>query len=776
MRSSSRRGVGAVLLAVSCAAIALASVSCRNGSPRSRCVDAMKREDFAAALPACEVSYSETKSDEDLYFVATASFSSKKCTSALPILERIPPHVHRGEVLLKRAYCYGGEEGFRLIMEALREFQRSGQTEGIAKANASLAQHHLERGELDPALEAASESLRLTKLNGSAFESNTVFRAFVTSVDVYCRMGDYDAARNLLEEASRWTWTPRGTAWLRLRESTFYEESGDFAHAKDVLESVTKLKYRDEKVDSQYTYSMPWLYYHLDQDEEASRLLADAIKHKEHPFDALLLSAYLAADKKDWRSAKRYLQLARAKGPPDADWEWELERAEAELAEQLGDFQGAEEYYRKAIGYITSLRVAAPKSAAYFVASHRAPFEGLIALLAAQEKWKEAFKVALLLDATDLLKATDALRGPETIALGTSVVLPASPDATSFQAVNTILDAVLEEWKAQGELSIVVAAPRRKVGPREARGRMAYRIVVRNGIVSGQPVGKSDEIRRLMEESWTDKNAKSLSRAFVPEGEIGQPLFVLGIGTLGKVPLGALQEADGSLTSNRRPLLRSIALRQDLDAPARNPTSVVIGADPAKAAPHLVGDAAIATAALMKSQPSETVQRFGLGTSAPAGREQLWEAKNADVLYLAAHIHDVGGQPAILLDDGDVFKDELEKQGFAPRLAVLASCRAAGSGDEAGLGSIAAALLKSGTWRVVAADRQVDDEPTRLFMEAFLAEPDWRDDPARALARVQQAARSGPIKGVTISPQVWGAFFVMARAPYVPAPKTALAP
>jgi tetratricopeptide (TPR) repeat protein len=780
MRSSSQRGVGAVLLAVGCAAIALASVSCRDGSPRSRCVEAMKREDFAAALPACEVSYSETKSDEDLYFVATASFSSKECTSALPILERVPPHVHRGEVLLKRAYCYRmidrRDVAAALTKEALLEFQRSAQSEGIAKANMGLAQIYLERGELDSALEAVNESMKIVRTGGPGFKSNTVSGALVTLVDVYCRMANYDAARAVLDDALHWKLQPRGVAWVRLREAAFYEETGDFSHAMESLESIEKLKHGDGRVDSQRRYYLPWLHYYLGDGDKARLLLAKASEQKKLPFDALLLSSYLAAEKEDWEAAKAFLRQATTKPPPDEDWRWERERANAELAEQLGDYQKAEGYYRNAIAYISSLRIASPKTAAYFVASHRGPFEGLISLLAAQERWVEALKVVMLLDAVDLLRVTAILQGRENISFGSYYEMGTTRLEDPFKAVDAIYQDVIARWSKQGELSIVVAAPALKVGPRKQRGRLAYRIIVRDSVVSGQSIGDADEIRDLVERPWSDDTARGLATALVPEGGNGQPLFVLGIGMLGKVPLGALQEADGSLTSSRRPLLRSIALRQDVDVPPMNPTSVVIGADPAKAAPHLIGDASIATAALMKSQPSETVRRFGLGTSLPAGRDALWETKNADVFYLAAHIHDVEGQPAILLDDGDVFKDELEEQGFAPRLAVLASCRAAGSGDEAGLGSIAAALLKSGTWRVVAADRQVDDEPTRLFMEAFLAEPDWRNDPARALARVQQAARSGPIKGVTISPQVWGAFVVLARAPYVPAPKTALAP
>jgi CHAT domain-containing protein len=64
---------------------------------------------------------------------------------------------------------------------------------------------------------------------------------------------------------------------------------------------------------------------------------------------------------------------------------------------------------------------------------------------------------------------------------------------------------------------------------------------------------------------------------------------------------------------------------------------------------------------------------------------------------------------------------------------------------------------------VVATDRRVDDGATLEMMRDFYAQPDWRTDPARALARVQaRAAEAG-----AVTPQTWAAFSVLGRPPFI---------
>jgi len=123
--------------------------------------------------------------------------------------------------------------------------------------------------------------------------------------------------------------------------------------------------------------------------------------------------------------------------------------------------------------------------------------------------------------------------------------------------------------------------------------------------------------------------------------------------------------------------------------------------------------------------------------------------------------------------DGDVEPSEMVRQRLAPRLAVLAGCGSAAALDEEGWGSIAAALLESGTAVVIATDRSVDDEPSLTVMRGFYGQPDWRTDPARALARVQQALAAqadtpGAPSDEASKPQSWPAFSVLVRPPVIP--------
>jgi CHAT domain-containing protein len=158
----------------------------------------------------------------------------------------------------------------------------------------------------------------------------------------------------------------------------------------------------------------------------------------------------------------------------------------------------------------------------------------------------------------------------------------------------------------------------------------------------------------------------------------------------------------------------------------------------------------------------------GAATSVPASRERLWEASDASVLHVASHVAGFGHWRALQLSDGQVSPVEIIQHHLAPRMAILASCGSAEALDEGGWGSIAAALLEAGTSTVVATDRSVQDDIALEIVREFYAQPDWRIDPARALATVQAALdqRYSPTDLVTHAAS-WAAFSVLARPPEV---------
>jgi CHAT domain-containing protein len=162
-------------------------------------------------------------------------------------------------------------------------------------------------------------------------------------------------------------------------------------------------------------------------------------------------------------------------------------------------------------------------------------------------------------------------------------------------------------------------------------------------------------------------------------------------------------------------------------------------------------------------------QVAGAGDFFPATRALLWAARDAGVLHVAAHIAQRGRWRALQLADGELDPDEMVRQHLAPRLAVLAGCGSAASTDPEGWGSIAQALLQSGTAAVIATDRSIGDAVSLTVMRDFYAQPDWRSDPARALARVQRAldARAATSGDEASKPRAWAAFSVLHRPPVI---------
>src|SRR5262249_47411019 len=139
----------------------------------------------------------------------------------------------------------------------------------------------------------------------------------------------------------------------------------------------------------------------------------------------------------------------------------------------------------------------------------------------------------------------------------------------------------------------------------------------------------------------------------------------------------------------------------------------------------------------------------------------------AALLHVAGHVVGLPRGRALRLADGDVTAAEIVQHGLAPRIAVLAGCGSAAAMDDEGWGSIAAALLESGTAVVIATDRSVGDQASLSVIRALYAQPDWRSDPARALARVQHAldVQDSTTGEDATRPRSWAAFSVLARPP-----------
>ena len=459
-----------------------------------------------------------------------------------------------------------------------------------------------------------------------------------------------------------------------------------------------------------------WLAYEEGDLDRTEALLADG-----DGYERRLIRARVAARRGDLIAAAAHLDHAEALGAPSDDWPWELAFLRAQIAEAAGDRITAEAGYRRALAEIAELRSRAAAGDPFSVSRFRQVYDGLIALLADQGRWRDALEVILDLDAGDMLRSfAPASRGT------------AGDSATGVAgatAARPAIDDVLAAWRGR-DLTIALAASPREIG---AGGERVYRIAVRDGAIEGAAIGDAAQASAWAAALYAHPDDRAaaigLGPLLVPPGASDRPLYLLLVGTLGRVPPAALRDADGALVIARRPLARVLSLRpHGPRAPATAAAAVL--ADP-------TGDL---VEARREGTASATVLGVRAHVGAEATRAALWSAAGAVTLHVAAHVDDDGTGPTLRLADGPVTSAELVAHGVAPGVAVIAACGAAAATDLEGWGSLAQAFLTAGAGVVIAADRSVDDARTGALMRAFYAEPTWRDDPIGALARAQLAS------------------------------------
>lgn len=619
-----------------------------------------------------------------------------------------------------------------------------------------------QRGDFTAALVAADEAVRHAQAAGdsrAALRAGT--RAAIARADALRRIGDLDDAIETLGRAATPAREICDRTWLTFKLGLAYEEAGQPTKALAELARAQQLDVtcRNRSVDLAIRSNQAWLL--RDSDPVEARRLLDAVilDGGEEP-DVLLMRACFAADRGELAAAHRDLMLAEELDPSDADWPWVIAQAQAELAELQGGVLGpvlAEFHYKRAIAMIAALRATARARSAYLVASHRGPYDGLIALLARQGRWREALAVVLELDASDMLRATaNAIGKHEPGEIDVRPLVAGAP-----VPVHATVDEVLDAWRTR-DLVIAIAPSRREI---RIGAERAYRMRIADGQVTGEDIGLASEAQELADRLWRDPDDRDAARALgarmIPPGPEHTTLNVLAIGALGKAPLAALRDGDDSLLVARRPLVRVLGLE------STGPASRGGGRDVVIADPRGKLDSARSEGAMVAAALGPSAQVAGSGTPVAATRALLWGARDAELLHVAGHVIGQGRWRALQLSDGNVEPGEIVHAGLAPRIAVLAGCGSAAAKDGEGWGSLAAALLTAGATVVIAADRSVSDTATLSLMKTFYAQPDWRSDPERALARAQVAFEAGAEASAAhpAQRQAWAAFSVLRRPP-----------
>lgn len=763
----SRRRLVAVVGVLSSAIALCAAWRWRSEPNLADCERAVLGGRYRQAIESCEHVFQRNHQLEALYWQARAHFRLARFQRGAALGERLlstrlaaEAHELLGFAALRDRRSFAALLHARIAMTAYAARQARA---GEARAATLLSQVYWQIGEGELAMSTASAAVQHAR--GLAPASLEI-RARTALADALRLLGDSTGAAAELAKAVSvagddqcelaWLKVKRGLCWGEVEQSGLARMEFELADQHNRACPERSLDVRLQVAMNQALLVVPT------QPARAEALVAEVVAAGRGGLETDLLRAYAAASRGDLDRADDYLAHAATRETYDADWAWRLELAQAQLAEERGGADAAvsaEQYYRRAIASVERVRAGARRNAATFVASHRGPYDGLISLLARQARWRDALAVVLALDAGDMLRATassPSVRGH---------VIGADDHAVAVEAPPSV-EQVLRAWRGK-ELSIALAPVARVVGAGRQR---ALRLVIRDGEVTGAVLGDARRFAEWGEALYATPGdvvaGRALATLMVPPGDSATPLSVLAIGRLARAPLAALRDADGELVIARRRLVRALGLWSRTPPSAGRGAPVVI-ADPGGDLPDAVREGAAVAARL-----GVTARLFGSGAASAATRASLLAARDASVLHLASHVAVRGRTPVIALSDAEIDGAELVRLGVAPRLAVLASCGSAAASDDEGWGSIAAALLLSGTSTVVATDRSVEDGSSAEMMQRFYGDPSWQSSPVEALGRVQVAAERAQREHAVsdVAGGVWASYVVLERPPTVRAP------
>jgi tetratricopeptide (TPR) repeat protein len=736
--------------------------------------------DYERASVLCEERYDRSGDVMDLVWSARARVSLEDWEGAKRVARRVLGTSRYGDA--------HGALGYVALREMLPAAARvhaqaafgahllAGDENGQASDNVMLSQAAWQIGDYETALAAADRAIALVEKLGPGAPG---VPAYLARADALRWMGDTHSAVAALRDALAWAHTPCKKAWVRLRNGMAQMALGQDAIAEVELAIAERenTACNDKAVARQISVTQAWLMHEREPAGALARL--DEVWRQrggEEGADSKMLRSYIAADRGDLDEVGRHLQKAATLEPPHANWPWGIALARAELLEARGGLLGdalSLLFYRSSTAMVAALRSNARERSAYLVASHRAPYDGLISLWARYGRWREALAVVLELDASDMLRATANQETLRThLQSGPAGGLVALDAARAKPASVPSVEAVLEAWRGR-ELVIVAARTPLLIGKGEGKERV-YRLHLRDGEVTGVDAGDAEQARKWAEALYQnvgdEEAARGLGELIAIPGARGREaarLDVLAVGALGKVPLAALRDANGALSIARRPLVRVLALRATTPEVQGDDRAVVL-ADPRGDLAAATTEGLIVVGAAEKR--ARQVQLFGAAAEEPATLARLRASSGAGLLHVAGHVGTQGRWRALLLaGEEEINPAQIVQQGIAPRLAVLASCGSAAALDEEGWGSVASALLEAGTQMVVATDRSVPDGYALFMMQGFYSQPDWRTEPARALARVQVKLSTHVVGAGKGAPgaQTWASFVVLGRPPVV---------
>ncbi|MEZ4363144.1 MAG: CHAT domain-containing protein [Kofleriaceae bacterium] len=745
---------------------ALAS-SCR-GSPRERCLAAMREERYAAAAPLCRGAF-DARGDHQLGVAAARALweleRDDEVLALVDVLDR-GPHAAGARYLRGRIALGRGQRelGLAELEAALDADRAAGRHLDAARDAAALADGYWRASRHRQAI-AAAETVRTEAL--AVGDARWEAWALIELGDLWADVGDRGRAAQAFREAEarRPPTAPGPRAALQLKRALLELRDGNLELARRGFTAARQLAGEAGDVDQRLAAhinlaEVAWQQQRFDEAGAELAAARAATPRGAPPLHALLFN--------EARLALQLGQLDAAGGALDEaerrdalpTWAWRIAHLRGRLAEARAQLArdpaeahrllaAAAAAYQQAVAIVEELRgeLGEHRLKARFLDERRRAHEALFALavrrgdqaaaLAAAEgllarTFVDAF-VASAAAGTPPLERVTAV--PELVrALGASPVATPRPPAQLLSALREVFALVYVE--AQDQL---------------------YAVVVSGGQARPLPLALSAPqvaalARRVRANPDDDALQVELGDALLPDslGPLPDgPLYVVPSGPVAGVAFAALRRRGAPLLARHElAVVPSLGvLAQLLQAPAPPAGPPVVLGDPRGDLP-----AARAEAISVARTLGVTAQ---LG--ARATRAELWAGRTASVLHLATHSAIGPAGASLTLSDTSVSAAEIFAAGLHPRLAVLASCASAVTDAREFWGALGTSFLASGSRSVVASLWSVDDALTAELIDAF-----YRNGgaarPAAALARAQrELAAHHPASA-------WAAFTLLGAA------------
>lgn len=660
---------------------------------------------------------------------------------------------------------------------ALAGARAAGDGSGIGRAAHGLAGANLALGDIGSANSYAELAIAEARRGGRAKEVELLYY-MMGRADVLRQGGLQDESERLFAEMKPLLKSPDDKIWYALKLGILYVSRGLVRPARQELTlALELLALSPERLDDvrlSVLLNLAWMDRVEGKVQDALERLDAASKLEgAKPLEIAFHRGLVLADAGRLDEAASWLDEAQRE-LPQAQWSWAVPYNRGRVAEQRGQLEAAIAAYRDSITAVQALTERAGSFTPDVAANHREPYQRLLGIYARRGDWERAFQLVMELDLLSLVTS-------EVVPLTGQLdrAQPNHPSAPVLPRLPAVAE-VLAAWR--GRHLVVVISDEETM----------WRLEIRDGEVSGRPVGAAARLERAASELELEpvktELASELGAAVLPplrrasggargaggrgagreavgdgvskgvsKGVSEDVIDVLLVGPIARLPLAALRQGR-QLAVAQTPLARVLGvLPRGERRPARQ-GAVVLG-DPNGDLPQA------------RAEAEEIAARLAVAPllGEAVTRRALEGAGGAALLHLAAHSSSTAGGARLGLFERSLGGGEIAASQAGAGVVVLASCGGAAARDAAGWGSLAAAFLRAGSDAVIAAGRSVDDEKTRALVRALYRQRrrgqpvEVARQPARALALAQVEMSA------SLPPEIWAVFAVLRAPPRLPA-------